>query len=53
MVNGIDLVSFVITFGGGFIIGCFFGIMLMSLMVASSNDSRWREEHEDSGEMEE
>ena len=35
MVNGIDLVSFFITFGVGFIIGGFFGIMLMSLMVAS------------------
>lgn len=46
MINGADVVELLVVFGGGFIIGSFFGAMLMGLMVASSADSRWREEHE-------
>ena len=48
MINGADVLEFLLIFGGGFIVGCFFGITLMSLMAASSVDSRWREEHEGS-----
>ena len=45
--NGVDLVGFFITFGGGFIIGSFFGIMLASMMAVSSADSRQRERTEE------
>ena len=48
MINGADIVEFLLIFGGGFIVGSFFGVMLASLMAASSADSRWREEHEGS-----
>lgn len=46
MINGADIVEFFVVFGGGFLIGSFFGVVIMGLMAASSNDSRWREEHE-------
>ena len=38
MINGADLVSFFITFGGGFIIGVFFGLMMAGAMAAADRE---------------
>ena len=50
MINGANVVEFLIVFGGGFMIGCFFGIFMISLMHASSLDSRAREQMEEQEE---
>lgn len=47
MVNGADLIGFFITFGIGLLTGIFFGLMIASLAVISSRDSRERERMED------
>ena len=36
MINGVDYIGFFITFGGGFILGVFFGIILAVNMAADS-----------------
>ena len=50
MFNGADIVGFIIVFGGGFLLGNFFGVMIASLMHVSSIDSRNRERMEENDE---
>ena len=38
MINGVDYVGFFITFGGGFILGVFFGMMIFSAMVEQDKE---------------
>lgn len=52
MINGADIIDFMLTFGIGFITGAFFGLVITSLAVASSRDSRERERLEESEETE-
>ena len=38
MINGVDYVGFFITFGGGFILGVFFGMMIFFAMAEQDKE---------------